>query len=369
MRPHLRYIAINSVGGYLFYFFIFAPLYASQNGISLEAAGWIFSLVYGVQTILSYTIGRIFEKFSPNWGVVIGRLIYGIGPLILFFKIDPVLFITAMILASFFDVFYPSVVLFERAIFPPEKRESIYRLINFVSESMKMAFLVPMVALRLQPSKGLFFTQFLAATAFSILFLIFLPKVSTGSIVHSEGFKVNKKNLLYIYLGQLIMFLAFNLAGSMMKSYYLHNVLHGGSREMLISEMFYSFTIIGFLPIAFKLKTSKYFNLVLGSIFMSLFFFTMAIPSMSTFYLAHVFIGAGFFMWQPARDALKFQNAPPELGRWEGFFQGGNIFSRIIFPPVAAYMATHLSYASVFITAGLLGVLSTFFVLRVKGEE
>ncbi|RKY62641.1 MAG: hypothetical protein DRQ02_13565, partial [Candidatus Latescibacterota bacterium] len=194
MRAYQRYIAINSVGAYLYYFFIFAPLYASQNGITLEAAGWIFSGVYALQAVLTYTLGRLFERFSPNWGVIIGRAIFGLGPLVLFFRIDTVSFITAMILASFFDVFFPSFVLFERAIFPPQKREFIYRTIIFVSESVKMCFLVPIVAFHFRPSRSLFLTQFLAAISFSLAFYLFLPKISTGSEVHGGSFTSNKRN-------------------------------------------------------------------------------------------------------------------------------------------------------------------------------
>ncbi len=361
-----RYIAINSLGSYLFYFFIFAPLYAAQNGISVENAGWIFSVVSGVQAVFNYPVGRIFENISPNIGVILGRAIFSLGPLILFFKIDPLLFTLAMILASFFDVFFPSMVLYERAIFPPSKRESSYRWMIFLSETVKMAFIIPIILTGLQVSGALFFSQFIAAIAFIILFYLLLPKVDSGRVVGGGEIYANRKNLFFIYMGQLFVLLAFNLSGVLIKSYYLNEVLKGTSKEMLISEVFYSLTIVLIFPLLIRKNFSLKTNMVIGTIFMAAFFFIMAIPNMYAFYLAHAIIGAGFLLWQPSKDALKFQNAPEELGRWEGFFQGVNIFSRIIFPPLAAYIATKISFLAVYIIAGVICLVGVVFYSGVK---
>ena len=370
MRVYKRYILINSVNSYLFYFFIFAPLYASQHNITLSEAGWIFSFVYGIQAILSYTVGRIFERFSPNWGVILARGIYGLAPLILFLTSNPFWFTVAMLLASFFDVFSPSIVLFERAIFPKEKREIIYKCITVISEVVKLTIILPIILLNLKISKVLFLTQFLLSIFYVTAFFLFMPKVESGSIVDYESKKtvedVDKKNLLVIYLIQLLILMAFNFASAMIRSYYISEVLHQGSKMLLTAEVFYSASIAaGFLIIfrkKFKLKTS----LILGSLLLTIYFFVIAYPTVEAYYLAHVIVGVGFLMWFPAKESIKFKSAPKELGRWEGFFQGANIFTRIVFPPIAAHMTEVLSYTSVYVTAGIMSLTAVILGAFVK---
>ena len=367
--PHRRYIIINSVSGFLYFFVLISPFYAADKGISISSASWIFSFVYAVQAILSYTVGRIFEKFPPGIGIIIGRAVYSIGPLILAFKSEVEWFIAAQISASFFDVFFPSVVLYERAIAPQNAREEFYRDMITFSESVKIAFLIFFAYAYLKGIdvyKAIFLSLFLASIGFIIAFKLLLPSVSSGSEGASEEW--DKKSLFYLYLSQLLMFSSFNFASWMIVSYYLYEVLGGKNVDIVYFEFFFSVPIVLMYPILKKYsrRLSLRAKFFLGGLIMSGYFFTIPLGNLTAFFLSHVFLGIGFPIWLPAKETIKFRDAPAELGRWEGFFQGANIFGRIVFPPLSALIAKSVSYGAVFLTAGVLAVIGSFLALEVR---
>ena len=369
MPPHRRYIIINSVSGFLYFFVLISPFYAADRGISISSASWIFSFVYAVQAILSYTVGRIFERFPPGVGIMMGRAIYSVGPLILAFRSGVEWFIAAQIAASFFDVFFPSVVLYERAIAPPEEREAFYRDMITLSESVKIAFLVFFAYAYLNGMdvyKAIFLSLFFASIGFIVAFKLFLPSVSSGREGASE--KWDKKSLFYLYLSQLFVFSSFNFASWMIVSYYLYEVLGGRNVDIVYFEFFLSVPIVLMYPILRKYsrKLSLRAKFFLGSLIMSGYFFTIPLGNLTAFFLSHVFLGIGFPIWLPAKETIKFRDAPAELGRWEGFFQGANIFGRIVFPPLSALIARSVSYNAVFLAAGILAVVGSLFALGVR---
>ncbi len=364
-----RYIIINSITGFLYFFVLISPFYASENGVSLSDIGWVFTTVYAIQAVLSYTVGRFFEKFPPGIGVVVGRFIYSLGPLILAFKYDLFWFAIAQIAASFFDVFFPSLVLYERAIIPPDIREEVYRKMIVTSESVKMFFLVFFVISYLRSFniyRMLFLSMFFGSMVYIFAFLTFLPKVKSGMEGASRSH--DRKSLLYIYISQLLTFLSFNFASWMIVSYFLKEILKGDQLNMLYFEMFFSGSIIlSYFLLGDKTKKIKLrWKFFIGGFLMSAYFFLMSIPSMETFYISHILVGVGFLTWLPAKETLKFQSAPKELGRWEGLFQGINIFSRIIFPPLSVMVARSLSYSAVFIIGGILAFAGAVIALGVR---
>ena len=365
-----RYIIVNSITGFLYFFVLISPFYASENGVSLSEVGWVFSTVYAVQAVLTYTVGRFFERFPPGVGVIIGRSIYSIGPLILAFKYDLLWFATAQIAASFFDVFFPSLVLYERAIIPPYIREDVYRKMIVTSESVKLFFLLTFV---LSYLKGLnvyrilFLSMFFGSIVYILAFLMFLPKVKSGMEGASEV--SDKRSLLYIYVSQLLTFLSFNFASWMIVSYFLKEVLKGDQLNMLYFEMFFSGSVVAsyFIFGNRSRRINLKWKFFIGGLLMSLYFFLMSIPSLETFYMSHILVGVGFLTWFPAKETLKFQSAPKELGRWEGLFQGINIFSRIVFPPLSVMVAQSISFSAVFLIGGFLALSGAIVVLGVRG--
>ena len=367
--PHRRYIIVSSVNGFLYFFVLISPFYAADRGISISSASWIFSFVYTVQSILSYTVGRLFEKFPPSFGIIIGRAIYSIGPLILAFKSGVEWFITAQIAASFFDVFFPSVVLYERAIAPPKEREDFYRDMITLSESVKIVFLI-FFAYAYQNGmdvyRAVFLSLFFASMSFIVAFKILLPSVSSGMEGASESW--DKKSLFFLYLSQLLTFSSFSFASWMIVSYYLYEILGGRNIDIVYFEFFFSVPIVLMYPILrrYSEKLSLRAKFFIGGLIMSGYFFTLPLGSFAAFFFSHVFLGVGFPILLPAKEAIKFRDAPAELGRWEGFFQGANIFGRIVFPPLSALMVKSLSYGSVFLTAGIMAVLGSFIALGVR---
>ncbi len=369
MMAYKRYIIVNSITGFLYFFVLISPFYASENGISLSEVGWVFTVVYAAQAVLTYTVGRLFEKFPPGTGVIIGRIIYSIGPLILAFKYDLLWFAAAQIAVSFFDVFFPSLVLYERAIIPPDIREDVYRKMIVTSESVKMLFLLIFVISYLRDLnvyRILFLSMFFGSMIYILAFLVFLPKVRGGMEGASEVH--DKRSLLYIYISQLFVFLSFNFASWMIVSYFLKEVLKGDQLNMLYFEMFFSGSIIASYFVLRKMskKMNLKWKFFTGGILMSVYFFLMSFPSLVTFYISHIFVGVGFLTWLPAKETLKFQSAPKELGRWEGFFQGINILSRIIFPPLSVMVAQSLSFSVVFLVGGFLALSGAIAALGVR---
>ena len=178
----------------------------------------------------------------------------------------------------------------------------------------------------------------------------------------------DKKSLLYIYVSQLLTFLSFNFASWMIVSYFLKEVLGGNKLNMLYFEMFFSGSVVAFyFIIGNKTKKVKLkWKFFIGGFLMSSYFFLMSFPSMATFYLSHILVGVGFLTWLPAKETLKFQSAPKELGRWEGLFQGINIFSRIIFPPLSVVVAKTFSYSAVFVIGGILAFSGALVALGVR---
>ncbi len=369
MEAYRRYIWVNSLSGFLYFFVLISPFYAAERGIELPQAGWIFGAVFAIQAFLSYTVGKVFEKLPPSWGIITGRAIYSLGPLILAFESGIWWFAVAQIAASFFDVFFPSIVLYERAIIPPDRREEIYRKLIVASEGVKIAFLVFFVLSYLRGwdvYRAVFLSMFTTSIVYILSFVFFLPRVRSGMEGASEFH--DKRSFLFIYLSQLFTFLSFNFASWMIISYYLKEVLGGRNIDIVYFEFFFSVPIVLTYPVLSRVSSRlslrvKFFT---GGVVMAGYFFFMMIPRMWAFYLAHVFLGVGFPVWLPAKETLKFQAAPAELGRWEGFFQGVNIFSRIVFPPISAYLAQSVSYAFVFLIGGLMAGLGALMALGVR---
>ncbi len=366
------YIAINSLAAYSFLFFIVSPLYASAIGISLEGAGFIFSATYAVQAFLSYILGRYFEKRSPNVGIVVGRLIFSIAPLVLALSSSHVSFVVAMILASFFDIFFPSIILFERAIIPPKHRERAYVYMIVVGEMVKF---VSYVFLLVPRDSSIFYKAFFvsisgASILYSLLFLLKLPRVRTGSdLPKDHSCSVDKRSFLMIMTNQLFVFLAFNFSGWVIISYYLKEVLNGSPRDLILFEMNFS---LGLLTMFFLRWFLRRFDLrrklFLGTVLMSVMFFVISIPDIRAFYLSNFVFGLGFLLWLPSKEPLKFERAPRELGRWEGLFQGINIFSKIFFPALAAFLASTFSFKLVFWIGGFMLLTAALASLGVRAN-
>ena len=367
------YIAINSLAAYSFLFFIISPLYASSIGISLEGAGLIFSLTYAVQAVMSYLLGRYFEKRSPNLGVILGRVIFSFAPLILFFSESHVAFLVSMILASFFDIFFPSIILFERALIPPNRRERTYVYMLLVGETVKFA---SYILLLLQPDVSTFYKTFflsisVSSLLYSVLFYMKIPRIRTGSdLPEGHVCSVDEKSFFMIMLNQLLVFLAFNFSGWIVISYYLKEILKGQPKDMIVFEMGFSLGLLSmFLIRRFLYGIDMKYKLFLGTLLMSLMFFIISIPSMKVFYFSNFVFGMGFMLWLPSKEPLKFDRAPKELGRWEGLFQGINILSRIFFPTLAAFLASKISFGLVFWTGGTMILIAALVSLGVKSVE
>ncbi len=367
------YIAINSLASYSFLFFIVSPLYASAIGISLEGAGFIFSVTYAVQAFLSYLLGRFFERRSPNIGVILGRLIFSAAPVFLILFSSPLAFLVAMILSSFFDIFFPSIILFERALIPSRFREKTYVYMLLVGEIVKFSACLSLLAPKNPVSfYRIFFASITGASLlYSILFLLKIPIVNTGSdLPEDHSHPVDRRSFLFVMLNQLFVFLAFNFSGWVIISYYLKEILKGSPRDLMLFEMCFSlgvFTMF-FLRVFFK-KLSLKRKLFIGTLMMSLLFFVISIPDIRAFYLSNFIFGMGFILWLPSKEPLKFERAPRELGRWEGLFQGVNIFSRIFFPTIAAFLASVVSFQLVFWIGGGMLLTATFASLGVSESE
>ncbi len=363
------YIYLNSLAAYTFLFFIISPLYAADMGLSIKTTGVIFSSVYAFQALMSYILGRLFEKYPPNFGIVFGRIVFSFGPLILALTRSPFYYTLALILASFFDIFFPAIPLLERAIIPPRLRDRVYiHLIAFGETAKFFALSIFLFVDQAQFYRYFFLSVFAAALVYSLVFIVKIPIVKSGSVVHEDqDLSIDRRTFLITMLNQLLVFLAFNFSSWIVISFYLKEILHGTTNDMVIFEMMFSIgCFLAFLFSKKFLKLSLRFRLVLGTFLMSLLFFLISVPRMTIFYISNLVFGFGFTLWLSSKEPLKFLSAPKELGRWEGLVQGINIFSRIFFPSISAFLVETLSYRFVMLVGGFTIAIASLMSLGVR---
>ena len=132
-----RYIMFSVIGGVSFITVIISPAWANLMHFSLVDVGWIFSVTFAIQAILSYILGRRFENASPNIALSIGRVSFALGNLLFAIATRLWIFVVAQLLFSFLDVFYPSLVMYERAILVPKYREKLYWLLFVINDLTK----------------------------------------------------------------------------------------------------------------------------------------------------------------------------------------------------------------------------------------
>ena len=364
-----KYIYFSLIGGFSFTAIISIPSISSLMEISIENIGWIFSISYVVQAFMSYLIGRRFEDRSPNYALAIAKLLFSFGTLLLAIWTNLATLVIAQLMISFNDIFYPSLVMYERAIIPPRRREEVYSILFVMSEFVKSVIYF-LISFLLAPLFGgiAFYRVLLLVIGISniilaVSFLKVLPIVNKGKDLHKEHINVpvSFKVFMSLMIHQYLMFVAFNFASFMVISYYLFNVFKLGPASPILFEAAFSITIVLFWPFKKRIKTNVTSNFVTGSILLSIGFLMFSIPNMYTFFLAQVPCGIGFIFWFASKETIKMNIAPQELGRWEGFFQGLTIFTKIFIPVATAYMVSFLSYSSVFITASIVSAVASVF--------
>ncbi len=357
-----KFLVLFSITGFSFSALIAAPTLGNLMNISLESVGWLFSLSSFLQALLSYFIGRKFEKLPPTYGLAISRGIFGIGSLLYGLCTSVWTFAVAQLFLSFADIFYPCLVMYERALFPPKQRENIYSLEFFMTESTKAiayALFVFVFAPLMQGQsflRSVFFMIFFANLFYSAAYLFILPRVESGSTVHSEHVVASTglKVFLSIMLHQYLCFTAFNFSSFLIISYYLIDLFKMPAWSPFLFEMVFSATVASSIFWKGKVKSHPSFNLIFGASAIAANFLIWIIQNPVLFFASHVLMGIGFIFWFPAKETIKQQVAPRQLGRWEGFFQGLNILTRIFTPVASATVAARVGYSFVFVISALL---------------
>jgi len=369
-----KYIYFSLIGGFSFTAIISIPSISSLMGISIEDIGWLFSASYVVQAFMSYLIGKKFENESPNYALAFAKLLFSFGTLLLAIWANFVTLIIAQLMISFNDMFYSSLVMYERAIIPPMKREEVYGILFVMSEFVKTIIYLLISFLLAPLFGGVNFYRILlliigaSNILFAVAFLKILPKVKKGRDLPREhiSIPVSFKAFISLMIHQYLMFVAFNFASFMVISYYLFNVFKLGPASPILFEAAFSITIVVFWPFRKRIKTHVTSNFVVGSIMLSVGFLMFSIPNVFTFFLAQIPCGIGFIFWFASKETIKMNIAPKELGRWEGFFQGLTIFTKIFVPIATAYMVSRLSYASVFIAASIISAIASVFSMKIS---
>ncbi|HIP91959.1 MAG TPA: MFS transporter [Thermotoga sp.] len=368
-----NYILLSAIGGFSFLTYIVAPALGSLLSFSLEDVGWIFSVSYAFQAVLTYILGKKFEKKSPNIALFFSRIIFAFGNILFAMTTKIITFILAQLIVSFTEIFYPSVVMYERAIFLPKYREKLYWFIFTFSDMVKVV-IYSFFAFLLSPHlSGLsFYRTILIVIAISNIFyafsfLLILPRVRSGSDFHEEHVQKlsDKKTFMFLMIHQYLAYTSFGIGSFMIITYYILEYFKLGQNFPIIFEIMFSISVVASLLWRPKLKTSSMFNLIFGSFLLSFSFFLMCIPNVYLFFSTHFIMGIAFVLWFPGKESVKMEIAPKELGRWEGFFQGLNIFTKIFTPALSAIIATKLGYFYVFFISGFLVLVSSIFLIPV----
>lgn len=379
MRNDLkRYFFANSIMAYSFITILISPMFANKLGLSVYDAGIVFSMVYGIQAVLTFLLGHYFEKKSPNYGLALGRFLFALGNIVLAYAFNSITYLVAQILIGSFDVFSPLISMYERAIVPPKQREKFYKYLIIISEGIKVLLFLPLLFFidynntSLNFYKGVFISVFLFNILYSILILKALPFVKSGSDLHKEQIKIHKPNLkkyLTVLINQIIFFANFGFGSYLIISYYVKETLNGDSKVMIIYEIIFSLTVLSSIIWRNYIELNHEKRLILGTFIMAFFYFSLLFKGWLPFYLSHVILAIGFTFWFSAKEPLKQEYAPVNFGRWEGFFNGLNLFSKIFTPALSGYIAYKFSYNTVFIISFivlLLNSLITYIGLKTE---
>jgi len=372
-RSLKSYIFLSAIGGFSFLTYIVSPALGSLLSFSLEDVGWIFSVSYAFQAVLTYALGKNFERRSPNIALFLSKIFFAVGNILFAMTTKILTFIVAQLFVSFMDVFYPSVVMYERAIFLPRHREKLYWFLFTFSDMVKAVGYSLFVFILAPNLSGLSFyrTVFLVIASanifYALSFLFILPRVRSGSDFHEEHVQKlsDKRTFLLLMLHQYLAYTSFGFGSFMIITYYLIEHFKLGPSSPILFEVLFSVSVVMSLLWRPQLKTSPVFNMIFGSFLLSFSFFVMCVPNVYVFFSAHFIMGIAFVLWLPGKESVKMEIAPKELGRWEGFFQGLNIFTRIFTPALSAIVATNLGYFYVFFISGSLVLASSFFLIPV----
>lgn len=363
-REVKRYLIIYSLTGFSFSAIIAAPTLGRVLNISIEDLGWLFSFSYVVQAMLTYLLGRKFESMSVNYGLATARGFFAVGSLLFASVRNVYSFVAAQLLLGVTDVFYPCQVMYERALFPPNEREKIYSMQFLITEFTKATvyfFLVFVLSRYMKDLRfllSIFASIFFANLFYAFSFLKILPRVSTGSSLHEGHVLASNANgaFISIMLHQYLAYTAFSFSSFLIISYYLIDRFKLGSSSPFLFEMIFSASVVFFYFWRRKINFGPAINLAIGALLIALTFALWFIPNVYLFFTTHIIMGAGFILWFPAKETIKLGVSPRELGRWEGFFQGLNIFSRTFIPVLSTQIASKFGHRWVFMTSSLIFV-------------
>ncbi|WP_165974113.1 MFS transporter [Marinitoga lauensis] len=368
MQKELKlYFFNNAILAYSFITILISPMFANKLGLNVLEAGMVFSTVYGIQALLTIIIGHYFEKKSPNIGLAIGRILFSIGNLILALAFNSYLYLIAQILIGSFDVFAPLISMYERAIVPPSQRNKFYSYLILISEGIKILLFLPMIFFIDYNSTTIAFYRniFISVSIFNLIYafviLKLLPFVNSGSDLHEEHIKVHKPNLrkfITVMINQIMFFANFGFGSYLIISYFVKETLNGDAKVMIIYEIIFSSTVLSSMLWKKKIKISNENSLIVGMFIMSFFYILLLFNNWITFYFSHVVLAIGFVFWFSSKEPLKQEFAPKNFGRYEGFFNGFNLFSKIFTPGLAGFIASKYSYNTVFFIS--------FFVLLIN---
>jgi len=357
-----RYIMFSVIGGVSFITVIISPAWANLMHFSLVDVGWIFSVTFAIQAILSYILGKRFENASPNVALSIGRVSFALGNLLFAIATRLWIFVVAQLLFSFLDVLYPSLVMYERAILVPKYREKLYWLLFVVNDLTKAVVYFSFVFLLSPKLSGIKFYQVIfvsvgvANLVYALAFMKFLPRVEKGTQLHAEQVykPAHRKVFFLLMLHQYLSYSSFGFASFLIISYYLMNVFKLGAASPILFEALFSVSVALSTLWRPKLRTPPHLNFAVGIVCVTISLLLMCAPNVYIFFGAHLIMGVGFVLWFPAKEMLKMDMGPKELGRWEGFFQGLNIFTRIFTPVLSTMVATRIGYVYDFFIAACL---------------
>ncbi|AJC74571.1 MFS transporter [Pseudothermotoga hypogea DSM 11164 = NBRC 106472] len=356
------YLLFYSVSGFSFSALIAAPTLGKVLNISIQELGWLFSFSYIFQAILTYVLGRKFESISVNYGYALARMFFALGSILFVLARNVYGFVAAQLLLGVTDVLYPCQVMYERALFQPQKREQIYSLQFLITEFTKaivyffLVFILSKYMKDLRFLSTIFFLTFLTNIFYAFAFLKILPRVQSGSSLHEHHVLATSVNgpFISIMLHQYLAYMAFSFSSFLIISYYLMDRFNLDSSSPFLFEMIFSASVVTSYLWKRKTRNNTVTNLVIGSVLIIVTFALWFVPNVYVFFASHTLMGLGFILWFPAKETVKISLSPKELGRWEGFFQGLNILSRTFVPVVSTQIAGRLGHRWVFLTSAFI---------------
>ncbi len=376
-RSYILYHSMNSPTLIAIYLL---PLYMLTTGYSILSIGILYTGVSLAGAVLTYLIGKIFNRFPLKNGLIAIEGLEGVLSRIFYFlsvgPVAPIMIFAGKLSEKGASTFYPLFQAYEKAIYPEEKREEIYAWHMRLPEISQLIFfpLLGYVLGRIFNTPGDWRMAFLILGLASLPIILWiwksLPRIGEKKRLESDFEPISLGREFGWVVGiELLSYLATALVPAIVLVNYVFRTMGGGIFEIMVVEAGISIGSIAASYISERIEKKHGFKVmsfgtVLTLIWAGIMFIGPSFPVVIAAYIVQEF---GHTLKFPFYRSWIFKNVPSD--RSSEIFGGISSVKKVlgIFTPlIAGFLASRssvLPYGVSFILLGLL-CISYFYVER-----